>query len=74
MTVLKWLVVLLAGGYLGGLVVLFFAQRAFIFPNPQTQRTLPEAAGFPEAEEHVPRRMARRSSSGTCPQGRAMRS
>jgi fermentation-respiration switch protein FrsA (DUF1100 family) len=53
MTVLKWLVALLAGGYLGGLAVLFFAQRAFIFPIPQTQRTLPEAAGFPEAEEHV---------------------
>jgi uncharacterized protein len=53
MTVLKWLVILLAGGYLGALAVLFFAQRAFIFPIPQTQRTLPEAAGFPEAEEHV---------------------
>src|SRR6202166_1582854 len=53
MTVLKWLVALLAGGYLGGLAVLFFAQRAFIFPIPQTQRTSPEAAGFPEAEEHV---------------------
>src|ERR1700730_8113695 len=53
MTVLKWLVALLAGGYLGGLAVLFFAQRAFIFPIPQTHRTLPEAAGFPEAEEHV---------------------
>jgi uncharacterized protein len=53
MTVLKWLVVLLAGGYLGGLAVLFFAQRAFIFPIPQTQRTLPEAAGFPQGEEHV---------------------
>src|ERR1700704_1546461 len=53
MTVLKWLVVLAAGGYLGGLAVLFFAQRAFIFPIPQTARTAPEAAGFPEAEEHV---------------------
>ena len=31
MTVLKWLVVLVSVGYLGGLVVLFFAQRAFIF-------------------------------------------
>jgi fermentation-respiration switch protein FrsA (DUF1100 family) len=53
MTFLKWLVVLGAVGYLGGLVVLFFAQRAFIFPIPQTVRTAPEAAGFPEAEEHV---------------------
>jgi hypothetical protein len=53
MTVLKWLVALLAGGYLGGLAVLIFAQRAFIFPIPQTHRTPPAAAGFPEAEEHV---------------------
>jgi hypothetical protein len=53
MTVLKWLVALAAGGYIGGLAVLFFAQRAFIFPIPQTVRTPPEAAGFPQAEEHV---------------------
>jgi fermentation-respiration switch protein FrsA (DUF1100 family) len=53
MTVLKWLVVLAAVGYLGGLVVLFFTQRSFVFPIPQTTRTPPEAAGFPGAEEHV---------------------
>jgi fermentation-respiration switch protein FrsA (DUF1100 family) len=53
MTLLKWLVVLAAGGYLGGLVVVFFAQRAFIFPIPDTVRTAPQAAGYPEAEEHV---------------------
>ena len=53
MTILKWPVVLLAGGYLGALAMLLFAQRAFIFPIPQTHRTPPEAAGFPEAEEHV---------------------
>lgn len=53
MTTLKWLVIAVAGGYLGGLAVLFFAQRAFIFPIPQTVRTAPEAAGFPEAEEHI---------------------
>ena len=53
MTVLKWLVVLAAGGYLGGLAVLFFAQRSLIFPIPETVRTAPQAAGFPEAEEHI---------------------
>ena len=53
MTVLKWLVGLVAVGYLGGLVVLFFAQRSFIFPIPPTGRTSPAAAGFAEAEEHV---------------------
>src|SRR3981081_1236720 len=52
MTVLKWLVILAALGYLGGLGVLFFAQRTFIFPIPQTVPTPPEAAGLPEAEEH----------------------
>jgi hypothetical protein len=53
MIVLKWLVVLAAGGYLGGLAVLFLAQRALIFPIPEKVRTAPEAAGFAEAEEHI---------------------
>jgi len=53
MTVLKWLVILASLGYLGGLVVVFLAQRAFIFPMPETARTAPVAAGFPEAEEHI---------------------
>ena len=35
------------------LAALFFAQRAFLFPIPPTARTSPQAAGFPEAEEHV---------------------
>src|ERR1700759_5127912 len=53
MTVLKWLVALASLGYVGGLVVLFLVQRSYIFPIPQTERTTPEAAGFPEAEEHI---------------------
>jgi uncharacterized protein len=53
MTVLKWLIVVAAVGYLGGLAVLFFRQRELLFPIPQTVRTAPGAAGFPEAEEHV---------------------
>ena len=53
MTVLKWLVAILSMGYLGGLAVLYFGQRAFIFPVPQTVRTSPEAAGFSQVEEHV---------------------
>jgi fermentation-respiration switch protein FrsA (DUF1100 family) len=52
-TVLKCLVVLAVVGYLGGLAVLYFRQRDFVFPVPQTVRTAPDAAGFPEAEEHV---------------------
>jgi fermentation-respiration switch protein FrsA (DUF1100 family) len=53
MTVLKWLVILASVGYLAGLAVLFFAQRSFIFPVPQTAHTAPEAAGFAAAEEHL---------------------
>jgi len=53
MTVLKWLVVLASVGYLGGLAVLYLKQRDFVFPIPRTVHTAPEAAGFPEAEEHV---------------------
>jgi uncharacterized protein len=53
MTMLKWLVVFGSIGYVGTIVALFFAQRALVFPIPQTVRTSPEAAGFPEAEEHI---------------------
>ena len=53
MTVLKWLVIIVAAGYLGGLVVLFFAQRSLLFPVPTVERTTPQAAGFPDAEEHI---------------------
>jgi uncharacterized protein len=53
MAVLKWLVALASVGYVGGLVVLFLVQRSYLFPIPQTVRTTPEAAGFPEAEEHI---------------------
>jgi hypothetical protein len=52
MTVLKWLLLLLPIGYLGRLAALFLAQRAFVFPIPQTVRTTPDAAGLSEAEEH----------------------
>ena len=53
MTVLKWLIVLVLVGYLGGVTVLYFRQRNFLFPVPLTGRTSPEAAGFPQAEEHI---------------------
>ena len=39
--------------YACGLAALFFAQRSFLFPIPTATRTTPQAAGFPEAEEHV---------------------
>jgi uncharacterized protein len=52
MTVLKWLIALALIGYLIGLAALFFMQRSFLFPIPQKARTSPDAAGFPEADEH----------------------
>ena len=53
MTILKWIVMLAALGYVAALATLFFAQRSIIFPIPTTARTTPVAAGFPLAEEHV---------------------
>lgn len=53
MTALKWLLFTVSAGYVLGLVVLFFAQRAVLFPAPTGVRTPPLSAGFPEAEEHV---------------------
>ena len=52
MTALKWLLIIVSVGYAFGLVALFVMQRSFLFPSPQTIRTSPQAAGFPEAEEH----------------------
>jgi fermentation-respiration switch protein FrsA (DUF1100 family) len=51
--VLKWLLIVVSVGYACGLAVLFFMQRSFLFPIPTAERTSPQAAGFPEAEEHV---------------------
>ena len=53
MTVLKWLAALALLGYFGGLALLYFAQRSILFPIPETRRTSPNAAGFPQAEEHL---------------------
>jgi len=51
--VLKWVLIVVAVGYLGGLAVLYFKQRSMLFPIPTVARIAPEAAGFPEAEEHI---------------------
>ena len=53
MTVLKWLLIVLAVIYLGGVTVLYVKQREMLFPIPPFGRTPPAAAGLPEAEEHV---------------------
>jgi fermentation-respiration switch protein FrsA (DUF1100 family) len=53
MTVLKWLAIVVALVYLGGIAVLYVRQRAMLFPIPPVGRTAPAAAGLPEAEEHL---------------------
>jgi uncharacterized protein len=53
MTFLKWIAILLVTGYFAGLVVLYLKQRDMLFPIPPVGRTTPDAAGLPEAEEHV---------------------
>jgi fermentation-respiration switch protein FrsA (DUF1100 family) len=53
MTALKWLLITVSAGYVLGLLALFLAQRAILFPAPTSTRTSPQAAGFPEAEEHL---------------------
>jgi len=53
MTALKWLLITVSAGYVLGLLALFFWQRAILFPAPTSTRTPPQAAGFPEAEEHL---------------------
>lgn len=53
MTTLKWLLIIVAVGYGGGLIALFLLQRAVLFPVPSRERIAPAAAGFPVAEEHI---------------------
>jgi fermentation-respiration switch protein FrsA (DUF1100 family) len=53
MTALKWLLIVVSVAYACALAVLFVVQRSFLFPIPTAVRTAPQAAGFPETEEHV---------------------
>ncbi|WP_315812884.1 alpha/beta hydrolase [Bradyrhizobium sp. SZCCHNR2028] len=53
MAVLKWLLIVVVAIYATVLAVLFMRQRAMLFPIPPVGRTAPDAAGFPQAEEHV---------------------
>jgi len=50
MAVLKWLLIVVSVGYVGGLAALFLLQRSVLFPIPQVFRVAPAAA---QAEEHV---------------------
>lgn len=53
MTIVKWIAILLVTVYCAGLLVLYLRQREMLFPIPPVGRTAPDAAGLPEAEEHV---------------------
>src|SRR3954453_1767256 len=53
MSILKWAILLALIAYLAGLAVLYFAQRSILYPIPETRRSSPQAAGFPQAEEHL---------------------
>ena len=52
MSALKWIVICLAAGYLGLAGLMYLAQRALMY-FPETARTAPATAGFPQAEEVV---------------------
>jgi pimeloyl-ACP methyl ester carboxylesterase len=53
MTTLKTLMIAAALGYAGLLAVAYLFQRAIMYPAPQSVRTAPAAAGYPQAQEHV---------------------
>jgi len=50
MSLVKWLFILAAAGYLALGALMFFAQRALMY-FPERVRTLPAAAGLPQADE-----------------------
>jgi fermentation-respiration switch protein FrsA (DUF1100 family) len=53
MNFVKWLLIVVVAIYGTVLAVLFFRQRAMLFPVPPVGRIAPAAAGMPQAEEHV---------------------
>jgi uncharacterized protein len=53
MIVLTSLLIVVAVGYLGVVAALYVKQREMLFPIPTVARTAPDAAGFPQAEEHL---------------------
>ena len=50
---LIWVLIALPIIYVGVAAALYFGQRKMLYPIPQTQRTSPQAAEFPQAEEHT---------------------
>ena len=50
MAVVKWTFIVVAAGYLALTALMYFAQRSLMY-FPETVRTSPAAAGFPQAQE-----------------------
>jgi fermentation-respiration switch protein FrsA (DUF1100 family) len=50
MALLKWTLIVLLAGYVGAVVLLYVMQRALMY-FPETERTPPDAAGLPAAQE-----------------------
>ncbi len=54
MVALRWIAILVIGGYVTAVAMLYLAQRRFVFvPPPPSIHPSPAAAGWPEAEEAV---------------------
>jgi fermentation-respiration switch protein FrsA (DUF1100 family) len=53
MTVLKWLLIVIAALYCVGVAVIFIKQRSMLFPIPAVGRITSQEAQFPQAEEHM---------------------
>ena len=53
MTLLRWAAGSVVVFYLAAVAALYVFQRALLYPIPQSLRTPPAAAGFPEAEEII---------------------
>jgi fermentation-respiration switch protein FrsA (DUF1100 family) len=53
MTLLRWAAGSVVVLYLAAVAALYVFQRALLYPIPQSVRTSPAAAGFPEAEEII---------------------
>lgn len=51
MAILKWSAIVVIVGYAGLVAAVYLLQRAIMYPAPQTVRTAPAAAGFPQAQE-----------------------
>ncbi|HEY3643263.1 MAG TPA: alpha/beta hydrolase [Xanthobacteraceae bacterium] len=50
MALLKWTLIVFVAGYVGAVVLLYVVQRALMY-FPETERTPPDAAGLPAAQE-----------------------